>query len=353
MRVLKIIMRTILILVVGVAALFGWLTFTEYKPAEEEDGIVSGNGTKTLKFLEPINIVTWNTGYGALGDNADFFLDGGTHVRTADTERRKDNLNGMIAALKQLEPDVIFLQEVDTDADRTDHEDEAKYFTDAFSSMQQSFAYNFKVPFIPYPIPPIGKVNSGILTMSAFDASSSVRYQLPCPFKWPIRLGNMKRCLLADRIPIQGSSKELVLINLHLEAYDDGEGKTAQTAMLRKILEEEKEKGNYVIAGGDFNQVFNTVDLSRFSYQEGKWKPGEVDTGSFSKGWQFLMDDTVPSCRSLDQPYLNADRDHFQYYAIDGYIVSENVIVKSFATVQQSFVYTNHNPVLLQVELQK
>lgn len=352
MRILKFIIRIVLVLIIGVAALFGWLTITEYKPAEEEAGIVTGGGTKTLKLAEPVTLVTWNIGYGALGDNADFFLDGGTHVRTADAERRKENLNGITASLQQCNPDIVFLQEVDVDSDRTEHEDEVKWFADAFSSMQQSFAYNFRVPFIPYPLPPIGKVEGGILTMSAFDSSSSTRYQLPCPFQWPVRLGNLKRCLLINRIPIQGSTKELVLINLHLEAYDDGEGKAAQTAMLQRVLEEENEKGNYIIAGGDFNQTFDTVDLSRFPYQEGKWKAGEIDTDVFSEDWQLLMDDTVPSCRSLDQPYAQADPDGFQYYVIDGYILSANIAVKAFEALPQGFVYSDHNPVFLQVELQ-
>ena len=84
---------------------------------------------------------------------------------------------------------------------------------------------------------------------------------LPCPFSYPIRLANLKRCLLVNRIPIEGSDKELVVINLHLEAYDDGAGKEAQTRMLAQLLREETEKGNYVIAGGDFNQTLDTVDL--------------------------------------------------------------------------------------------
>ena len=53
-----------------------------------------------------------------------------------------------------------------------------------------------------------------------------------------------------------GSDREPVLVNLHLEAYDDGEGKIAQTNQLRDYIEDEYAKGNYVIAGGDFNQVF-------------------------------------------------------------------------------------------------
>ena len=46
-------------------------------------------------------------------------------------------------------------------------------------------------------------------------------------------LFNLKRCLLIERLPIENSDKELVLINLHLEAYDEGEGKAKQTAIVK------------------------------------------------------------------------------------------------------------------------
>ena len=32
-----------------------------------------------------------------------------------------------------------------------------------------------------------------------------------------------------EPVPIAGTKKELVMINLHLEAYDNGEGKVKQT----------------------------------------------------------------------------------------------------------------------------
>ena len=40
-------------------------------------------------------------------------------------------------------------------------------------------------------------------------------------------------------MPIEGSDKELVSINLHLEAYDDGEGKAKQLKQLMDLLKEE------------------------------------------------------------------------------------------------------------------
>ena len=63
------------------------------------------------------------------------------------------------------------------------------------------------------------------------------------------------------------------------------------------------------------------------------------------------MDGRVPSCRSLDQPYEGADRAGFQYYLIDGFIVSSNLTVEGLETLDLDFVCSDHNPVLLHVTL--
>ena len=65
------------------------------------------------------------------------------------------------------------------------------------------------------------------------------------------------------------------------------------------------------------------------------------------------MDPRVPTCRSLDRPYAGADPDDFQYYVIDGFIVSGNVSVERLETLDQGFVSSDHNPVLLQVTLKE
>ena len=65
----------------------------------------------------------------------------------------------------------------------------------------------------------------------------------------------------------------------------------------------------------------------------------------------MLMDSRTPSCRSLDQPYAGADTENFQYYVIDGFIVSSNIQVDSCQTQSLSFRNTDHNPVVLDVTL--
>ena len=337
--------------ILAAAALVVFLTVREYKPSEHESIRVVSGDSKPLPAGSKIRVLTWNTGYGALGDNADFFMDGGKMVKSADKSRVQENMEAMRDEILKLMPDMIFLQEVDESAGRSYYIDEAEFYREAFPGFDSIFGYNYKVPFVPYPLPPIGKVYAGIETLSAFSIDSAERIQLPCPFSWPVRLANLKRCLLTGRIPIEGTDRELVLVNLHLEAYDSGEGKIAQTEMLKGILESEAAAGNYVIAGGDFNQVFSNADTGAYPAQEGKWAAGEIDVSAFPDDLLFLMDESVPSCRSLDRPYEGADRGTFQYYLIDGFIVSSNIRVESCEGISLDFRNTDHNPVLLTAEL--
>ncbi|MDO4619262.1 MAG: endonuclease/exonuclease/phosphatase family protein [Lachnospiraceae bacterium] len=307
--------------------------------------------TQELRTGQLMRIVSWNTGYGALGDNADFFMDGGTHVYTASRSRVEENLLAIRNELQQLSPDVIFLQEVDTDSARSYRTDESAVFRAVYNSMDMNLALNFKTMFLPYPLPPIGKVESGIMTLSSYRIAEAERVQLPCPFKWPVRVVNLKRCLLLSRLPVADSTKEVVLINLHLEAFDDGEGKIAQTKALLSVMESEREKGNYVIVGGDFNQTFSNYEDRRPEVQEGLWTPGMIDASAFGDSWQLLMDGSTPSGRSLDRPYEGAEDTGFQFYLIDGFIVSDNVKVNAVATQNLGFRAADHNPVVLDVEL--
>ena len=369
-KVLKIVGIVIAIPVVLALVFFGWLTFNEYRPKDVEKVSIDTSQGEGKKFVqgEDVSVVTWNMGYGALGDNADFFMDGGTSVMTATPERLDVNLAGFMGMLSTLDPDILFIQEIDKDSKRSYHVDEVeKIKTDYpvlmkvpnsedknFNGYVNTFAYNFKSKIVPFPPKePIGKVESGIATMSKYQITDAERHSLPCPFKWPVKTVNLKRCLLVNRIPVydkdgNDTGKELVLVNLHLEAYDDGSGKVEQTKVLKKIIQSEVDKGNYVIAGGDFNQTFdNTEAFSRYPIQEGKWKPGILDAFDIGNDFQCLMDNTTPTCRSLDQSYQNADKDNFQYYLIDGFIVSNNIKVNKLETVNTYFAPSDHNPVLL------
>ena len=337
-KILRLMLSLALFLLMLFAGVLEYLTLTEYRPAERERVSVESGGRALIGAGDPFTVVTWNCGYGALGDNADFFMDGGKSVFTADKERVRLNIAKITDALAQMQPDVIFLQEVDRDSARSRGIEEV---IELSNTLQEKYDMIYTSAF----------AGNGLVTFSDALARDAERIQLPIPFKWPVRLANLKRCLLVERLPLQNVDRELVLINLHLEAFDNGEGKEAQTVMLREILEEEAANGNYVIAGGDFNQSFSNTDISDYPLQEGVWAPGHIDTSEFTDGWQCLMDASVPTCRSLDKPYAGADKDTFQYYVIDGFIVSSNIEVKSVQTQDLGFVNSDHNPVLMECVL--
>ncbi len=345
-KTLKFLLILLSAVLAAVCLFLGWLTVTEYKPDARESVAVTGSGTRTLSAGDSLTMLSWNIGYAGLGAESDFFMDGGKNVAAADKATVQRYLDGIQETVAAADADLILLQEVDRNSRRSYGINEA----DALATGSFSFATNFKA-FVPYPVPMIGKVDSGLLTCSAADIAHSERIALPCPFSWPIRTANLKRCLLVSTIPLEGSDKNLVVVNLHLEAYDNGEGKIAQTKVLHEFLLNEYEKGNYVIAGGDFNQVFpGTTDLWPIESPE-LWLPGTLDTHLFPEDWTFAYSSDVPSCRLLNQPYDPAAAGT-QHYAIDGYIVSPNVTVDSIETLDLGFTNSDHNPVQLKLTLQ-
>lgn len=347
----KIILLILLIVLILAGGLLGWLSAAEYRPKDTEKIAVVSDGDAKAAEGDTYNIVSWNIGYCGLGADASFVLDGGKDNGTPDSEGVfLSYYTGIRDTLAEFDADIYLLQEADSDSARSYHLNEVTTLQSGLNAAQSAYALNYSCPFVPFPWPPIGKVNSGILTLTDYKIESSERISLPCPFSWPLRIANLKRCLLVCRIPLEDSDKELVIVNLHMEAYDDGEGKAAQTAMLYEILQKEYAAGNYVIAGGDFNQAFpDSLDAYPIKNDE-LWTPGALDAADLPEGWSFAYDQSTPSCRLLNQP-LDPDDPATQYYVIDGFIVSPNVRLLSVKTVDCGFAYSDHNPVSLSIKL--
>ena len=345
---MKKVWKVLLCLVLALGGLLGWLTATEYRPAAVEAlSPLTDKAAGALSAGEELRVVSWNIGYAGLGAASDFFMDGGKNARSADRAAVETYLANIRAFLEERDYDLALVQEADVDSSRTYAVDEAA----ALSRGDSFFAYNYSCPFVPVPFPPMGKVNSGLLTVSGAQVEKAERISLPCPFSWPIRAVNLKRCLQVSCLPIEGSDKQLVLVNLHLEAYTEEEGRAAQMQQLCAFMEQEYQKGNYVIAGGDFNSVFPfTTDRYPITTAE-LWEPGMISAGDLPGGFQLVFDDSTPTCRLLNQPYDPADTVNTQYYVIDGFILSPNVTLRSVETVDLAFADSDHNPVEIAVSL--
>lgn len=321
----------------------GFLTLVEYRPKDVE--ALTTGPSRALDKKE-ITLLSYNIGYGALGKEEDFFMDGGKKVRPASKSLVENYLRGVLEEIQQHPADFYLIQEVDLEAKRSYGINQKKFLEEGLG-LEGNFATNFKALYVPFPFPPIGKVESGLLSLSSYGPQQAYRKSLPVPFSWPVRTVNLKRSLLVEEYQVQGSDKKFILINLHLEAYDDGEGKTLQSQELLRLAQDYYDKGHYVLVGGDWNQTFPGGEIYP-QLSEELWQGGKLIQEDLPEAWRYVSDPSVPSCRSNHEAYQGPGH---QVYLIDGYLLSPNLEEVSVKTIDYGFSHSDHHPVELKVRL--
>jgi len=344
MLIIKILLFFALLFVLYLAGVILYAQFTQYKPEVSSAAAIQGRSDEQVG-RDTLTVYTWNLGYGGIGKDADFFYDGGKMVRSPE-EKVEQNIKGIIAEMETWhDADFILLQEVDEIAKRSWKIPEREMITERLSGQfpVAVFAKNYDVRFVPMPLDrPMGKVISGILSLSRYQQSEAVRYAYPANFPWPKGLFFLNRCFLLQRYPYKG--KELVVVNTHNSAFDGGVLKKQEMDFLKKYLLEEYAKGNYVIMGGDWNQVPpGYAGNARAEYEE-----TPVPAHYPAKDWKWVADLSHRSNRKVDTPYIKG----VTYTTIlDFFLVSPNVEVLKVEGKELNFQYTDHEPVKIQVRL--
>lgn len=345
-KTFKIIFSIIGIFLLGFLILLSYLWIKEYRPEKVENVKVQGQGEKTPEIGEKYKIMTWNIGYAGLDKDTDFFMDGGKMVFPIDKNHVEKSLDHIIKSSKKMDADIKFFQEVDINSKRTYHINQVEKIRKNLGG-NTSFALNFKADFIPYPIPPMGKVESGIITQTDFKIKNSKRYQQEIPHKFPTRLVNLKRAFNPSYIDIKNSDKKLVIVNVHLDAYESGnKGRVAQTKEIINFVNKEYKKGNYVIVGGDFNQEL-TGQYKELP--EGIWNPSPFPKKFLTENIKLYCDKNEKTSVVNDKPYTGKDA---YLSTIDGFLATDNIEIKSIKTqTQEDFQYSDHNPVVMEFVL--
>jgi endonuclease/exonuclease/phosphatase family metal-dependent hydrolase len=336
-----------LLIVLAIFGIFlGYISATDYKPEPREKLTIEGTGQPIPDSASELSFMIWNIGYGGLGAQSDFFFDGGQGVR-ADETTTQSYLAGITEFLKQSSAtDFILLQEVDIDSRRSWHNDQTKSISQAIPDKYSSFAINYDSKYVPQPITnPYGKCKGGLFSLSSYQPTSATRIALTPDAKWPVGLFMLDRCLLEWRYTLN-SGKELVVYNLHLSAYDDGTVKQSQMDTLKNLLTREFEKGNYVVAGGDWNQ-------SPPGYKSPR--PGvaaivEMNVPDVypAEGWKWAFDTAIPTNRKLNEIYTEGQTG---IDILDFFLLSPNVEVVNVKNEDLGFKSSDHQPVKMTVRL--
>ena len=354
----RIPITLIVLVLVVVIAYVAYVFLSNSRIEDNTAAELSGSAKNASVLLDTeYTAVTYNVGFGAYTPDFTFFMDGGESSWAASKESVIDCINGAASVIKEHNADFAMIQEVDFDSTRSYHVDQKAQIIAQFPDSCSSFAVNYHSPFLMYPFNrPHGASKSGLLTLSDAMITSSLRRSLPISTGVKSIL-DLDRCYSVSRIPVE-NGKELVIINTHTSAYGtDGDLQTQQMTMIFNDMKAEYDKGNYVIAGGDWNHDFTgdskyqLNDATPEDLEALAWCaefPADLIPEGFSRVTDYASG-LRPTTRNTDIPY---SADSF-IVTLDGFIISDNVEASFVDVIDTGFSYSDHNPVEMRFSLKQ
>lgn len=327
---------------------------------------------------EELTISSYNIGFGAYSQDYTFFLDYGetnngesTNGLSGKAKNKEEvlfNTYGAIETITSLNPDFALFQEVDIKATRSYKVNQYEMLKDGFLNNSHTFGINFNSAFLPYPINDMhGRTLSGIATFSKYQILESCRISLPIATDFS-KFFDLDRCFVINEFNTSNDNK-LIIVNIHMSAYDEGGViRKQQLDLLNNYLDECKEKGYYVIIGGDFNHdliTYNPMYNYNFdtniafkefiNHKRPDWLQlffNELNESVITNGYKVIASDNAPTCRDAS---IEWEIGKGYITTIDGFIVSDNIKVLSVETIVtengnkglKHFAYSDHDPVLL------
>ncbi|MBM3269189.1 MAG: endonuclease/exonuclease/phosphatase family protein [Candidatus Sericytochromatia bacterium] len=200
---------------------------------------------------DTLNVMTWNVKFA--GGRIDFWFDcfGDRNVMTrAEVDA---NMNGLIAKIKQSDPDVLLLQECDVGSFRVAGVDMMRRFVDETSLGYGVYASHWRSQFIP--VNNLRNMDSGNAILAKWPLTNATRYQLPLRGDADAlyRQFYLKRNMLVADLDVPGKRK-ITLVNVHTEAYAKDGTKKRHIEQFEAKVKDLAARGR-VVAGGDLNSV--------------------------------------------------------------------------------------------------
>lgn len=286
-----------------------------------------------------LEVVTWNVGYAALGQEADFKLDGGKSLRALSRNTINEAATKLAADLAIKPADVICLQEVAKSSYLTRGVDILQIFDHALLRRTRLFWADM----ITHWVPPPWRFRHGMATYTSCDLADA--YIMAIPGAEALFGGVIRKCYVGvlSHIPIVETDKNWIVINLHLPIFNTSTA--AQVAYLEAIFSTAQtyyDNGHFVILAGDWNMRLADMEFPHTDDPSKVEWVNDLPAGVLPSDWSVVADTSVPSVRALHSPYRHGST---FTTVIDGFVVSPNVKVATCAALNLGFRHSDHNPV--------
>ncbi|MGB3570391.1 MAG: endonuclease/exonuclease/phosphatase family protein [Phormidesmis sp.] len=196
-------------------------------------------------------IVSYNIGYlSGLANNT---------ANKPDRSFFDQNLQRAIAALTAVSPDIVGLQEIDLNAQRSYEVNQVETIAKSLEMSAGAIAINWDKNYLPFPTwPPaahFGRILSGQALLSRYPIEKNSRIVLErvADKSFIYKAFYLERLAQVSQVSLDG--QPLVIINVHLEAFEENT-RVRQTRFVRSLAEDYAQILP-VIVMGDFNSALN------------------------------------------------------------------------------------------------
>ncbi len=224
--------------------------------------------------------------------------------RSTDVAHTTDEVTRII---KEENPDIVLLQEVDDGARRTDYTDQLRTLLSKLPAAYRCHTSTFywRARFVPHRRI-MGSVGMKLSTISKYRITASIRHTLaPVPNNALVRQFHPKRAILETRLPVDGG-KDLVVLNLHLEAFPEGtDVMQKQVTQLDAVLTDLCAENHPFVTGGDFN-LLPPGQRTRLPPEEASAYRQDTEMALFYAKYQV-----IPSLANIDGPRYGNWFTHF------------------------------------------
>ena len=196
-------------------------------------------------------VMNWNIKFG--GARIDFFFDCfGDRVLMSEDEV-VENLKGLVRKIRQVDPDVLFLQEVDVNAKRSAFVDQLQWLLDHTDLNYGVYASQWKADFVPSD--GLGAMDDGNAILSRWPLKDAHRIALPLRSDQDAltRYFYLQRNVLSARVEL--GDRELGLVAVHTDAYGSDGTKRKHIERFKDETDAFVADGLVVVGGGDLNTL--------------------------------------------------------------------------------------------------
>ncbi|WPU63329.1 endonuclease/exonuclease/phosphatase family protein [Peredibacter starrii] len=232
-----------------------------------------------------VKVLTWNIGY-LYGQGSE-----GPGYEHRGKEYYEEKLKEFAQQIKDWNPDVICLQEVDFESSRSGDLNQAQYLAAKAGYPYVAEAVSWDANYIPFPYWPLknnfGRVKSGgaILSKYPLKNHSVTLLEKPQSQPWWYNLFYLHRYF--QTVTIELDEKEYKIVNLHLEAFD----KIDRLKQVGQLVDKVKREGIDFVAG-DFNMLpASATKRSKFYNEDDYENDASYEGMQVSKLSEVVPDD--------------------------------------------------------------